>query len=124
MAREDRRAIAPLKVAAMLSPDGELDIRLAQSYLNLGEYKSCASAARKGLKKGDLKRDDISNMILGMCLFETDDLVDAKAAFRKAKKDERSSKGAEQWILYITSEEERIERLERSMRELQIETVS
>ena len=124
LAREDRRAIAPLKEAAKLSSDGELDIRLAQSYLNLGEYKSCVSAARQGLKKGDLKRDDISNMILGMCLFESDDLVDAKAAFRKAKQDERSSKGAEQWILFITSEEERIERLERSMRELQIEIVS
>ena len=63
-------------------------------------------------------------MILGMCLFEIDDLVDAKAAFRKAKNDDRSSKGAEQWILFITSEEERIERLERSMRELQIDIAS
>ena len=124
LAREDRRAIAPLKEAAKLSSDGELDIRLAQSYLNLGEYKNCVGAARQGLKKGDLKRNDISNMILGMCLFEIDDLVDAKAAFRKAKNDDRSSKGAEQWILFITSEEERIERLERSMRELQIDIAS
>ncbi len=120
LAREDRKAIDPLKEAAKLQDDGELDIRLAQSYLNIGEYKSCVSAARTGLKKGDLKRTDIGNMILGMCLFETDDLSNAKAAFRKARKDDRSVRSADQWILYIKSEEDRIERLEKSLRDLEI----
>ena len=120
LAREDRRAIEPLKEAAEMSAGGELDVRLAQSYMNIGEYKQCIGAAREGLRKGDLNRTDIGNMILGMCLFETDDLTDAKAAFRKARKDERSARSADQWILYIESEEERIERLERSLRELQI----
>jgi hypothetical protein len=118
LSREDRKAIAPLKQAAKLSEDGELDIRLAQSYLNLSEYKSCVSAARTGLKKGDLKRADIGNVILGMCLFETDDLANAKAAFRKASKDERSEKNAKNWIKFIKSEEDRIERQEQALRDL------
>jgi len=120
LAREDKRAIDPLKEAAKLSKDGELDVRLAQSYMNIGDYKECIGAARDGLKKGDLNRADIGNMILGMCLFETDSLVDAKAAFRKARKDDRSLRTADQWILYIESEEERIDRLERALRELQV----
>jgi len=119
LAREDRKAIDPLKEAAKLSKDGELDIRLAQSYLNLSEYKSCVSAARTGIKKGDINRADIANMILGMCLFETDDLSNAKAAFRQAAKDERSENSARQWLTFIKSEEDRIERLEASLASLQ-----
>ncbi len=118
LAREDKKAIAPLKQAAKLSKDGELDLRLSQSYLNIGQYKSCVSSARTAIKKGDLKRADIANFILGTCLFETDELSNAKAAFRKAQKDERSSKGAGQWLLYIKSEEDRIERLAKSLRDL------
>jgi hypothetical protein len=118
LAREDKKAIAPLKQAAKLSEDGELDLRLSQSYLNIGQYKSCVSSARTAIKKGDLKRADIANFILGTCLFETDDLSNAKAAFRNAQKDERSKKGAGQWLQYIKSEEDRIQRLEQSLRDL------
>jgi len=118
LAQENDKAIPPLKEAAKLSKDGELDIRLAQSYLNLSQYKSCISAARTGIKKGDINRADIANMILGMCLFETDDLSNAKAAFRNAAKDERSESSARQWLKYIQSEEDRIEQLEAAIASL------
>ena len=58
------------------------------------------------------------NVVLGMCLFELDDFANAKAAFRKAQNDERSESNARQWLLYIESEEERIDRLQRSLAEL------
>jgi len=118
LAREDDKAIPPLKEAAKLSKEGELDLRLAQSYLNLSQYKSCISSARTAIKKGGIKRTDVANMILGMCLFETDDLSNARAAFSKAARDERSEKSARQWLLYIKSEEDRIERLEASLASL------
>jgi len=118
LAREDARAVDPLKEAAKLSDDGELDARLAQSYSNLGQYKSCVTAARNAIKKGDLKRPDIVNFTLGQCLYELDDFANAKAAFRKAGKDERSATSASQWVLFIESEEDRIAKYEKALADL------
>lgn len=115
LAQEDLKAVPALKEAARLSDDGELDVRLAQSYLNLSRYKECIEAARQGIKKGDLKRTDTANMILGMCLFETDSMDSAKNAFRQAARDDRSSKNANSWLQYIESEEQRQRELERSL---------
>jgi tetratricopeptide (TPR) repeat protein len=118
LAQEDERAIPALKKAASFSDDGDLDIRLAQSYLNLGKKTECIGAARDGIKKGGVKRVDIANMVLGMCLFEADLLGDAKTAFRKAAKDKRSQKNALSWLQYIESEELRLQQLERSLQQL------
>ncbi|MGI9309280.1 MAG: hypothetical protein ACR2P6_08455, partial [Gammaproteobacteria bacterium] len=116
MAREDSKAIPALQAAAKLSSDGELDVRLAQTYLNLSRYDECIKAARAGLNKGSLKRADTANMVLGMCLYDSGSLGSAKKAFRQAAKDKRSASGASSWIQYIEGEEERLRKLEESMR--------
>jgi len=118
LAGEDKKAIAPLKSAAELSGDGELDVRLANSYLNLGQHDDCVTSARAGLKKGDLKREDTAYEILGMCLLELDKYEDAKSAFRKAAKDERTAGRARNWVRFIEKEQERLEQLEESMRKV------
>jgi hypothetical protein len=51
LAQEDGKAIPALQEAAKRSTDGELDIRLANSYLNIGEYKECVDSAQTSLKK-------------------------------------------------------------------------
>ena len=38
-----------------LSDDGELDVRLGNTYLNLGNYDECINSVREGLRKGGLK---------------------------------------------------------------------
>lgn len=53
-AREDRKAIPPLKQAAATGEDGELYIRLAQSYINLEEWSEASTAAKKGLAMATL----------------------------------------------------------------------
>jgi tetratricopeptide (TPR) repeat protein len=116
LAREDRKAIPPLKEAAGLSDDGELFSRLAQSHLNLSEYKSCITASGKAIKKGDLKNKGNTYLIQGMCQFELDKLADAKASFRQAVKHEKVAKNARSWIDFVESEESRLQQLERSMR--------
>ncbi|MCH8227193.1 MAG: hypothetical protein IIC63_02090, partial [Proteobacteria bacterium] len=63
-AREDQKAIPPLKVAAGMSQDGELYIRLAQSHNNLEQWSEAVAAIEKGLKLGGLKRDDQANIML------------------------------------------------------------
>jgi hypothetical protein len=119
LAQEDRKAIPPLKEAAALSGDGELYARLAQSYLNLSEYKSCIEASNQGIKKGGLKNTGNAYLILGMCQFERDSLSSAKASFRKALKYEKVAKNATSWISYVESEQSRKRQLADSLKKVQ-----
>ena len=118
-AREDRKAIPPLKQAAAISDDGELYIRLAQSYINLEEWNKAADAAKKGLASGDLKRKDTANIMYGMALFNQKKLEQAKRAFAAAAKDKRSKRAAQQWIKYADSEIRRRDTLEQKLPEIQ-----
>ena len=117
-AREDKKAIPPLKRAAALSEDGELYIRLAQSYINLEQWSEAADAARKGLDTGHLKRQDTANIMYGMALFNQKKLEQAKKAFANAAKDKRSRRAAGQWIKYADSEIRRRDTLEQKLPEM------
>jgi tetratricopeptide (TPR) repeat protein len=110
-AREDERAIPPLARAAKLSEEGELEVRLAQSHINLEQWDEAAAAIRRGLKKGGVKRPDTANMLLGIALFNLQQLQQARDAFTEARDDRRSAKSAAQWITYIDSERARLEAL-------------
>ena len=118
-AREDRKAIPPLKQAAAISDDGELYIRLAQSHINLEEWNEAAIAAKKGLASGNLKRKDTANIMYGMALFNQKKLEQAKRAFAAAAKDKRSRRAAQQWIKYADSEIRRRDTLEQKLPEVQ-----
>ena len=118
-AREDRKAIPPLKQAATISDDGELYIRLAQSHINLEEWNEAADAAKKGLASGNLKRKDTANIMYGMALFNQKKLEQAKRAFAAAAKDKRSQRAAQQWIKYADSEIRRRDTLEQKLPEVQ-----
>lgn len=120
MAAEYEKAIDPLKNAAKFSDDGELDIRLANSYLNLSRYDECVSSARAGLKKGGLKRPSVGQELLGMCLFEKEKYEEAKTAFRKAGKDEKIKKRASNWIKFIESEQSRISQINESINQARL----
>lgn len=112
-AREDQKAIPPLKVAAGMSQDGELYIRLAQSHNNLEQWSEAVAAIEKGLKLGGLKRGDQANIMLGMALFNLKRLTQARRAFERANRDNRSKRTAGQWIKYVDSEIRRAELMEQ-----------
>ncbi len=116
MAAEFEKAITPLKKAASVSNDGELEVRLANSYLNLNRYEDCADAARAGLNKGGLKRPELAHELVGMCLFELERFEEAKTAFRQAAKAPKVEKRARNWITFIESEQQRIRELNESIR--------
>ncbi len=117
LADEDQKAIPALKLAASMSKDGDLDIRLAQSYLNLSKYDECIQSAREGLRKGGVKREDSARIILGMCLYESRKYEDAKKAFRLAAKDKRSERTARQWVSFIEKEQERLRQLDEALKQ-------
>ncbi len=118
-AREDEKSIPPLAQAAQLSGDGELYIRLAQSHLNLENWNEAVSAIRSGLQQGGVKRDDTANVMLGMALFNLKRYEEARTAFQRASRDERSRRAAQQWINYVDSE---IARAELMTQELPVNT--
>jgi tetratricopeptide (TPR) repeat protein len=118
-AREDQKAVPPLVAAAKLSDDGQLYIRLAQSYINLERWKEAASAVEQGVKLGGLKRDDQANIMLGMALFNQKRLEQARRAFERASRDKRSARTATQWIAYVDSEMKRRDLMSQELPEFQ-----
>ncbi|MBT8054818.1 MAG: tetratricopeptide repeat protein [Xanthomonadales bacterium] len=118
-AREDAKAIPPLRRAAELSDDGELYIRLAQAHINLEDWEGAASAVRQGLKLGGLKRNDTANIMLGMALFNQKRLEQARRAFEVAAQDSRSRRTANQWIAYVDSEIKRRDLMRQDIPEYQ-----
>jgi tetratricopeptide (TPR) repeat protein len=103
-AREDQKAIPPLERAADMTNEGDLYIRLAQAHINLENWGDAASAARKGIQAGGLRRPDQANIMLGMALFNEKRLEQARRAFEAAARDNRSKRTATQWIAYVESE--------------------
>ena len=115
MAQEDAKAIPALVQAAKLSDDGELDVRLANAYFNLRQWKESISSSRAGIKKGGLKRNDQANIMLGMALYNVERYSQAIEAFRVARRDDRSSRMASQWINHVTNERARQEQLRQAL---------
>lgn len=107
LAQEDDKAIPALVAAANLADDGQLDQRLANAYLNVGQYSDCVAAANKAIRKGGLKNPDNIQISLGMCLYNLHKYSDAKKAFHNAAKTPRSRRTSDQWIRVIDAEVER-----------------
>lgn len=115
LSQEPRKAITVLTRAAKEAEDGELYVSLGRSYADLDEWKDCTVAVRAGLKKGKLERIDSAQVILGICLYNMDDLDGAITAFENARKDERSAKVAFQWSQFLRAEKERRQRIANSL---------
>lgn len=112
LASEDEMAIPALKMAAKLSDEGELDLRLGNAYLNLAQYSDCSKSVRAGLKKGKIKSPDNAQISLGMCLYNQKEYNDAIEAFKAASKSQRSKRISGQWIAVIESDIARNKQIE------------
>jgi tetratricopeptide (TPR) repeat protein len=117
-AREDEKAIPPLKQAAEISQDGELFVRLAQAHINLENWNEAATSIQTGLKLGGISREDTANIMLGMALFNQQKLSLARKAFQDALNDTRSRRTAQQWIQYVDSEVKRVALMEQELPEM------
>jgi len=107
LAMEDEKSIPALQAAAKLATHGELDQRLANAYLNVGNYTECVKSANNANRKGGLKNPDNMQISLGMCQYNLRRYADAKKAFRQAAKTPRSQRTSGQWIRVIDADVER-----------------
>lgn len=117
MAQEDEKAVPTLVEAARLSQDGEMHLRLARAYSNLGRWADAVEAVRRAIDKGGLKRSDQANVLLGMALYNMQRYEQAIAAFRAASQDTRSRRTATQWISHIGNEQSRQAQLRQALGE-------
>ena len=72
---------------------GEPEAKLATAYFTLRNYPKAAEAAQRALTKGNLKRADEVNMLLGIALANQKKSADAKKAFAAAGAANAKSKG-------------------------------
>jgi len=107
LSMEDEKAIPALQEAAKQADDGELDVRLANAFLNTGKYDDCAKAARGGIRKGGLKSPDNAQISLGMCLYNLRKYDDSIKSFQVAARTARSRRVSNQWINVIRADIER-----------------
>lgn len=103
-AREWKKSIKPLGEAAALSGDGDLYIRLCQSYLYDREYAKAERACNRGLGKGGLRQTGNAYMLLGTARYNQGKLESARKAFVNAARYERNARNAQQWINFIDNE--------------------
>ena len=107
LAAEDAKAVPALEQAARLSPEGELNLRLGNAHLNLGQFGACVLAIREGIEKGGIKSPDNAQISLGMCLYNQKKYSEAIAAFREAGRTNRSRKISGQWTRVIENDIQR-----------------
>ena len=114
LAQEDQRAIPALTRAANLSDDGEVDVQLGNTWLNLGRYQECVAAVRNGIDKGDLRNPAHAYIALGMCHYNLQNYARARAAFNDARREGGDRSMIDQWLKVIRDEIHRIEQIEEA----------
>jgi tetratricopeptide (TPR) repeat protein len=98
----DRATLPSFDATATKSPNGELDVKLAETYYGYGRYADAETAARRGLGKGGAKTDaNEANMLIGMSLAMLGKGADAMTAFNNVKGSNPSmARAAHLWSLY------------------------
>jgi tetratricopeptide (TPR) repeat protein len=99
---KDRATLPSFDATANKSPNGELDVKLAETYYGYGRYADSEAAARRGLGKGGAKTDaNEANMLIGMSLAMQGKSADALTAFNNVKGGNLSvMRAAHLWSLY------------------------
>ena len=90
ISRDYEKAIAPLSQAAKLSKDGKLYDQLGQSYIALRRWKEANRALSNALAKGKLANTGQTIVSQGLVRFEMKEYENAKKAFNRALKYDKS----------------------------------
>lgn len=105
LAREDDRAIGPLRMAASKSKDGKLWLRLGQIQADNERWADAEQALRQAIAKGGLKEPGQAHILLGITFFERDRLKDARKAFERAASFSSTKGAARSWLDVVASRE-------------------
>ncbi|NKB97919.1 MAG: hypothetical protein GKR90_05415 [Pseudomonadales bacterium] len=117
LSQEVDKAIPVFENAAKLADDGKIFERLAYLYLEADKFSECVTAANGALNKGGLSKRQSTYVVRGMCLFNQDNLNDARGSFVSCRNESRKEEDANNqricasWITYIDREKIRLQRL-------------
>lgn len=101
LAREHSKAVEPLTLAAELSEDGELFVRLGQVYLERDNWGDAAKALENAVEKAGLKDSGHVNLLLGISFYNQDKPNQARKYFKNAQESESFEKTATQWLAML-----------------------
>jgi tetratricopeptide (TPR) repeat protein len=101
LSARDEQSLPALAAEAAKQMNGEVDVKLGESYFTYGRYDEAAAAIQKGIDKGGLKDAADAETTLGIVLLAAGKKDQAVAAFDKAATD-RGAAGqvAHVWTLY------------------------
>lgn len=114
------QAIEVFEESGEIEPEGKTFDLLASLYLDSDDYSKCRTAATKALDTGGLANELRTEITLGTCEFNLDNLTAARRVFtdvrRKARqeRERRIESMAGDWIKYIDSESKRRDELRRA----------
>jgi tetratricopeptide (TPR) repeat protein len=80
----DQQALPSLAAEAAKQTNGEIDVKLGESYFSYGRFDEAAAAIQKGIEKGGLKDAADAQTTLGIVLLAAGKRPEALAAFDKA----------------------------------------
>jgi len=103
-AREYDRSLEPLHKAAELATDGNIFVRLGQVYLQREEWDLAAEELQRALAKGGLKDTGNAQLLLGIALYNDNQLGSARNSFVRASEHESTRAAARRWIEHIINE--------------------
>jgi tetratricopeptide (TPR) repeat protein len=96
--RDDLNALA---AEAVKQTNGEVDVKLGESYYTYGQYDKAIAALEKGIQKGGLKDPADAQTTLGIAYLAAGQKDKAVAAFEQASKAQGSAaQVAHAWSLY------------------------
>jgi tetratricopeptide (TPR) repeat protein len=100
----DQQTLTALAAEAAKQKNGEVDVKLGESYLTYGRYDEAIASMQKGIAKGGLKDPADAQTTLGIALFNAGKKPEAAQAFEQASvANPNSSAGrvAHAWALYM-----------------------
>lgn len=103
-ARENRDALQALLNAAEEAEDGNLDLRVAQIYVELQEWKSALKHLEAALEKGELRNTGLPFLLMGYAFYALDRREEALEVFVAGLSEKSIERQARQWISYLDPE--------------------
>jgi Flp pilus assembly protein TadD len=81
----ERKSLPDLAAEAAKQPNGEIFVKLGESYWVNGQTDQAIDALQKGIAKGGLKDASDANTTLGIVLMDAGRTMEAMTAFQKAE---------------------------------------
>jgi len=102
MLANDQGSLTGLAAEAGKQTNGEIDVKLGESYMTYGRHDEAAAALKKGIEKGGLKDLPDAQTTLGIALYKAGKKDEALAEFRKAEMaNSPSGVVAHTWALFL-----------------------